>query len=126
MDCCVNHPYITISTLGGMREPRVPDAATTAVANFGSYPARSISGTAMRPMAANVAMLDPDAAANPALAKFDATARPPGKKANHLLPTLNSDTISPPLLASAPMTMNMGMDVSDQLAVKVYVMSRSE
>src|SRR3546814_8720293 len=43
--------------------------------------------------------------------------------ANHLLPTLNSDTISPPLLASAPMNMNMGMAVSDQLAVKVYGMS---
>src|SRR3546814_5491021 len=106
-----------------MREPRVPDAATTAVANFGSYPARSISGTAMRPMAAAVAMLDPDASANPALAKFDATARPPGKHANHLFPTLNSDPISPPLLASAPMNMNLGMAVRDQLAVKVYGMA---
>src|SRR3546814_4297162 len=77
----------------------------------------------MRPMPAAVARLDPDAAATPALAKLDATARPPGKKANHLLPTLNSDTISPPLLASAPMNMNMGMAVSDQLAVKVYGMS---
>src|SRR3546814_20928286 len=119
MDCCVNHPYITISTLGGMREPRVPDAATAAVANFGSYPARSISGTAMRPMAAAVAMLDPDAAANPALAKLDATERPPGKKANHLLPTLNSDTNSPPLPQRAPMNVKLGKAVNTPRAVKI-------
>jgi|TARA_B110000305_G_scaffold104144_1_gene117035 hypothetical protein len=64
--------------LGGINEPRVPDAAITPHANPGSYLYFNISGTAMRDIADAVATLEPDADANNAQAATLVTANPPG------------------------------------------------
>ena len=49
-----------------------------------------ISGTLMRPSAAAVAVLEPDAAENPAQAKLAATASPPGNAPSHNRAARNS------------------------------------
>ena len=49
----------------------------------------------MRPIAAAVAKLDPEAAENPAQAKLLATASPPGKLPSHSRAAWNSDELMP-------------------------------
>ena len=49
----------------------------------------------MRPIAAAVARLDPEAAENPAQAKLLATASPPGRLPSQSRAALNSDALIP-------------------------------
>ena len=60
-------------------------------------------------MAAAVATLEPDAAANAAHARFVATARPPGKPLNHSLAALNNAWLIPEWWATDPINKNIGM-----------------
>ena len=71
-------PKISSRILGGMSEPMVPAAATEPAARPLSYFAFSISGTAMRPIAAAQATEEPVTAENPAAPPTEAMARPPG------------------------------------------------
>ena len=64
-------------TLGGIRMPSVPPAATEPVASLGSYPILRICGSATVVMVAAVAMLEPLMAAKPAQAATVAMASPP-------------------------------------------------
>ena len=68
--------------LGGISASSVPPLAHTPVASPLSYLCLSISGTASRAITAAAAMLDPDAAPNPAQAQLVATASPPGSPPN--------------------------------------------
>ena len=67
---------------GGISAPIVPPAAIAPVANDGEYPALTISGTAMRPIAAAVASEEPQTAAKPEQAKIDEIAKAPGTRFN--------------------------------------------
>ncbi len=69
-------------TLGGIRDPSVPPTATEDVASRGPYPAFSISGVQIRPIAAAQATLEPVIAENPPQPRMDAMASPPGSLAN--------------------------------------------
>ena len=57
--------------------PREPAAATEPVASESLYPYRFISGSATRPIAAAVALVEPQIAAKPAQAAIVAITRPP-------------------------------------------------
>ena len=70
----------------------------------------------MRPIAAAVARLDPDAAENPAQAKLLATASPPGRLPNHSRAAWNSEALIPEWCATAPISRNIGIAEIDQLA----------
>jgi|GEM_PF-3831557 len=59
--------------------PRVPADATVPVANEGSYLYFLISGSAIFPMVAAVAAVDPQIAANPEQASTVAMVSPPRK-----------------------------------------------
>ena len=76
--------------LGGINDPRVPDAAMTPVANPRSYLCLNISGTAIRAIADAVATLEPEAAANIEHAPTLAIASPPGRRDKHTLMALKS------------------------------------
>ena len=71
--------------LGGMRMPRVPDAASAPVARRASYLKRRISGMTIVPIVATVAILDPVTAPNPPQASTDEIAMPPGTRPTHFL-----------------------------------------
>ncbi len=60
--------------LGGIKVAKVPPAATTPAASFYCNPLSSISGIATLANTAAVAVLAPETAANPAVAKTVATA----------------------------------------------------
>src|SRR5660398_184564 len=64
MDCSVASPYRTKITLGGISMARVPAAATLAVERESAYLNLRISGRAMLPMVAQVAVLEPQTAPN--------------------------------------------------------------
>ncbi len=86
---------MTKIALGGINDANVPPAATTPAANLLSYPFSSICGIATRLNTAAVAVLAPDTAANPAVAKTLATASPPGTQPNHARAALNRSWVSP-------------------------------
>ena len=65
------------TVLGGISMPRVPAAATVPVARVSSYLYFFISGSAIRPMVAAVAAVEPHMAANPAQASTVAMVSPP-------------------------------------------------
>ena len=71
------------NTLGGINEPSVPPMATEPDASDLEYPKRSISGIAMRPMAAAQATDEPVIAANPPHPITEAIATPPGSLVSH-------------------------------------------
>jgi hypothetical protein len=102
--------------LGGMSASSVPPLAHTPVASPLSYLLRSISGTASRAMTAAAAMLDPLAAPKPAHAQFVATARPPGSLPNQTRAARNSASPIPELLATAPISRNIGIADNSQFA----------
>ena len=70
-------------TLGGMSTASGVEAATTPVASPRSYPSLSISGTEIRPKATAAGIPEPEQAANRALARTTAEARPPWILASH-------------------------------------------
>lgn len=92
----VYQPYTINATDGGIIAPIVPEAETTPVARLWLYPRFSISGTAIFPIAAAVAKLEPEAAANIALAKFAETASPPGNQLNQILQASKREAVNPP------------------------------
>ena len=63
--------------LGGIKIPSVPEAATVPVAKVSLYLYFFISGSAILPMVAAVAAVDPQMAANPAQAITVAIVNPP-------------------------------------------------
>ena len=79
---------------GGIRAPIVPATATVPVASSGWYRCFIISGMAMRPMAAEQAMEEPDTAANPAEPKIEAMASPPGSPDSQMRAALNMPRVS--------------------------------
>ena len=86
---------MTRIALGGMREARVPPAATTPAASRGLYPFSSMCGIATRLNTAAVAVLAPETAAKPAVANTLATASPPGTHPTHARAALNRAWVSP-------------------------------
>ncbi len=68
--------------LGGIMTPKVPAAAMLPQARPGSYPCRRISGMATLPMAAAVALVEPQMAEKPAVATTVAKANPPRRRPN--------------------------------------------
>ena len=78
MDCSEEIPYIMKITLGGIRTPRAPPAATLADESESSYLYDFISGMAIAPMVAAVAVFEPQIAPNIAQAACVAIASPPG------------------------------------------------
>ena len=70
----------------------------------------------MRPIAAAVATDEPDAAAKAAQAMLVATANPPGRALNHNRAATNKEWLIPELWAIEPISRNIGMAVSVQLA----------
>ncbi len=87
---------------------KVPEAATEPMANFLSYPKRSISGTQIGVNAAAEAVLDPEAAAKPAAARIVDIESPPGKCPTHLWAVLYSAREMPPYEANWPIMRNRG------------------
>ena len=81
-----------------------------------SYLCLSISGTASRATAAAAATLEPEAAPNPAQAQLAAMASPPGSAPNQAWAARNSDAPMPELLATAPISRNIGIADRSQLA----------
>lgn len=77
MDCSVSIPYTIKITLGGIRIPRLPAAATVPVARLISYLYRFISGRVTVAIVAAVAFVEPDMAEKPAHAATVAIASPP-------------------------------------------------
>ncbi len=88
-------PKMMNRMLGGISAPMVPAAATTPVARPGSYLFFSISGTAMRPIAAAQATDEPVIAAKPEHPMMLATARPPGIHDSHTRAALNRPRVMP-------------------------------
>ena len=70
--------------LGGIMMPRLPAAAMQPQARPGSYPCLRISGMATLPMAAAVALVDPQMAEKPAVATIVAMASPPRHLPNRM------------------------------------------
>jgi hypothetical protein len=87
-------PYKIIRIEGGISAPMVPAAATVPVASSGLYRWRTISGTAILPIAAEQATDEPVTAAKPAQPNIDAMARPPGRPESHICAALNSPWVS--------------------------------
>jgi hypothetical protein len=81
-------------TLGGISEPIVPAAATTPAASGPEYLYLSISGTAMRPIAAAQATEEPVTAENMAAPQIDATPSPPGRPPSHTRAARNRPSVS--------------------------------
>ena len=79
IDCSVSIPYTIKMTLGGIRMPRLPAAATVPVARPMSYLYLFISGTVTVAIVAAVAFVEPDMAEKPAQAPTVAMASPPGR-----------------------------------------------
>jgi hypothetical protein len=67
---------------------------------------------AMRAKTAAVEVEAPETAANPAVAKTVATARPPGTQPSHLRAASNSDSVMPAWKARKPTRMNIGSTLS--------------
>src|SRR3972149_2267595 len=111
--------------LGGINASSVPPLATTPAASPLSSGCLSISGTAMRAMVAAAAMLEPDAAPKPAQAQLVATASPPGRAPNHACAARKSAVPTPELPAIAPISRNIGIAESSQLAANTKGVSRS-
>ncbi len=61
-------------------------------------------------------MDDPDAAPKPAEARFAATAKPPGSRASHRRAASNRSLAMPEWFTIAPISRNIGIAVSSQLA----------
>ena len=96
-------------TLGGMRIPRVPDAASAPVAKRRSYPKRSISGITIAPMVATVAMLEPVTAPNAPQARTEVMAIPPGIHPIHARRPSYNSVANPVWKTSCPMRTNSGI-----------------
>src|SRR5690348_9928512 len=79
---------------------------------------------AIRAIAAAAATLEPQAAAKPAQAMLVATASPPGMPPNHSRAARKSEVLMPELLASEPISRNIGIAVRSQLAEKTKGVSR--
>ncbi len=80
---------------GGISAPMVPPAAMDPAAMEGRYPAFTISGIAIRPIAAAQARDEPDTAAKPEQAKMDEIANPPGSLRSASLAASNSPPVIP-------------------------------
>ena len=96
-------------TLGGIREPKVPPAATLAVAKRGSYPKRNISGVQIRPIVEAHAMLEPVMAEKPPQPTIEATATPPLWRNNQIFAASYTAVVMPALKAILPRAMNSGI-----------------
>ena len=94
--------------LGGMRTPSVPPAAMHPVASFRSYPRLFNSGSAITPMVAAEARLDPVQAAKAVQARFVARAIPPGALPTDLYAASKSSRLIPELYANWPIRINSG------------------
>ena len=77
-EASVQDEYEIMTVDGGMIQPSTPATATVPNANFFSYPAISIDGTMILPIAAQVAVGEPDKAPNNMHAKMETTPMPPG------------------------------------------------
>src|ERR1700704_4369825 len=116
---------MTNRMLGGISASSVPPLAQTPVASPLSYFCFNISGTARRAMTAAAAMLDPEAAPNPAQAQLVATASPPGNPPNQACAARNRAVPIPELAAIAPISRNIGSADKSQFAAKTNGVSLS-
>src|SRR5699024_2089579 len=112
--------YTTMMMLGGMSCPPLPAMSTEVRAIRFGYPARSISGSAIRPSAYAMPTLDPLAAPIAAPATFVVTARPPGSQLSHAPAPRYSLLVMEERHSRKPMRMNIGRTLIDQSAAESY------
>lgn len=77
IDELVDTAYITMTIDGGIRMPSAPELATMPAPNFIGKPCFTMAGSRMAPIAATVAGLEPDTAANSPQATTPPMPRPP-------------------------------------------------
>jgi hypothetical protein len=95
--------------LGGIREARVPLAATTPAAREGAYPAFSILGIADFPITVHADIMEPEAAAKTALEATVPIASPPGKPPTHFSIASKASSRIPDRCAIVPINTKAGM-----------------
>lgn len=95
--------------LGGMMVPMVPAVATREAEYARSYPASSISGIIIRPIAATVAEPVPEIAAKIMQATMETMPRPPVRLPSESFATLIRRLEIPPLPMMSPAKVNSGI-----------------
>jgi hypothetical protein len=98
--------------LGGISIPSVPPAQMLPKASRSLYLRSSSAGRAMVPIVAEVAILDPEVAANMAEAMMLVCSSPPGTRDNQPARALYMRSLKPARSSSSPSRMNRGIDTS--------------
>jgi hypothetical protein len=102
-------PYRHIIMLGGIREDRVPLAATTPAALESGYPAFLILGIADLPITAHADIMEPEAAAKTALEATVPIASPPGNCPTHFSIASKRSSRIPDRYAIVPINTKAGI-----------------
>ncbi len=112
IELLVSDPYTIMLTLGGMRMPRVPPAASEPSASRIGYPRALSGGSATVPIVAAVATDEPDVAANSAQQPMFVCSSPPGRRASHADSATYMRSAMPERSSSSPSSTNSGIAVS--------------
>ena len=103
-------------TDGGIRIPSVPPAAIEPAATPSGYPRLRISGIPILPIAAQVAGLEPDIAANKAQAPRLEITKPPGTRVSHLSRASYKSAPARVDAIEEPIMINIGIERSAKLS----------
>jgi hypothetical protein len=103
---------VTIIRLGGMMAPRRPEEAVTAAPNTGSYPFLFIPGIMMLPIAAVVAVAEPEIAPKNMEAAMVTIASPPLSHPTRELTKLTSLREMPPVSIRFPPKIKKGRAIN--------------
>src|SRR5699024_5777903 len=112
IEALADTPYITIGMLGGMITPRHPAAATSAIANFLSYPFSIMVGTIIVPIAATVAGPDPEIAPKNKHATTVTIDKPPANCPTNESKKFTNRFDRPPPSINVPESIKNGMAIS--------------
>ena len=111
--------YITIGMLGGIIIPRQPAAHIKPYVKLLLYPALSIEGATITPIAATVANAEPDIAEKKVHVTIVAIAKPPVKCPTKADAKSINRLARPPPSINAPVRMNIGMAINGKESTAV-------
>ena len=117
-DCWVKRAYMIIIMLGGIIEANVPAEAIQPTENDLSYLRRFISGSAIFPKMAVVAMDEPETAPNNAQLKQVAIPREPGTSLLKAFTPLYALRAKPPIAAKEPIRIKRGIQAHVGVAIE--------
>src|SRR5690606_11162965 len=103
--------------LGGTIGPSVPAVAIRPIAKYLLYPAATMAGYMMVPMATTVAGLEPEMEPKNRQASTAAAAKPPGTQPIRALASSISRSERPPIRMSSAAMMKNGMDIREKLFI---------